>query len=162
MNGFGLLLLGIAALLFVAEVYVVSFGLLAAAGLACLAVGSYLLFDVPGSSLRLAPGVILATMLGIVIIMLGFGYKLIQIKRQGVTSGPEAWLGREARVTEAIRAGGEGRVFFDGTLWNATSPVALERDRLCRVTAVDGLLLHVQPVVTHDRKRALPTSNNPA
>jgi membrane-bound serine protease (ClpP class) len=148
MNGFGLLLLGVAALLFIAEVYVTSFGLLAAAGLVCLAVGSYLLFDVPGSSLRLDARVIGATVVGAALVALGFGYKLMQVKRQGVTSGPETWLGREARVTEPIPAGGEGRVFFDGTLWTATSLVRLERDQRCSVTAVDGLLLHVTPVAS--------------
>jgi len=146
MNGFGLLLLGVAALLFIAEVYVTSFGLLAAAGLVCLAVGSYLLFDVPGSSLRLDARVIGATVAFAALVALGFGYKLLQVKRQGVTSGPETWLGREARVTEPIPAGGQGRVFFDGTLWTATSPVSLARDQRCSVTHVEGLLLHVMPV----------------
>jgi membrane-bound serine protease (ClpP class) len=146
MNGFALLLLGIAALLFVAEVYVTSFGLLSVAGLVCLAIGSYLLFDVPGSSLRLEPSVIGATLLAVMLIMVSFGYKLLQIRRQGATSGPEMFPGREARVAEAIEAGGRGRVFFDGSLWSATSSFALERDELCRVTAVDGLLLHVVPV----------------
>ncbi len=145
MNGFALLLLGVAALLFVAEVYVTSFGLLAIAGLACLAVGSYLLFDVPGSSVRLDVRVIAATLLGVLLVVVGFGYKLIQIRKQGATSGPERFPGREARVVEAIDSGGQGRVFFDGSLWNATSPVALARDELCQVTAVDGLLLHVAP-----------------
>jgi membrane-bound serine protease (ClpP class) len=145
MNGFALLLLGVAALLFVAEVYVTSFGLLSIAGLACLAVGSYLLFDVPGSSLRLDLRVIAATLLGVLLVIVGFGYKLVQIRKQGATSGPERFPGREARVVEAIEAGGQGRVFFDGSLWNATSPVALRRDQPCRVTAIDGLLLHVAP-----------------
>ena len=146
MNGFGLLLLAVAALLFILEVYVVSFGLLAVAGLVCLAIGSYLLFDVPGSSLRLDPRVIAATVLGALLVMLGFGHKLLQIKRQGATSGPETWPGREARVTEAIEAGQSGRVFFDGSLWTATSPVSLKPDQRCRITAVDGLLLHVEPL----------------
>lgn len=145
MNGFALLLLGVAALLFVAEVYVTSFGLLSIAGLVCLAIGSYLLFDVPGSSLRLDLRVIAATLLGVLLVIVGFGYKLIQIRKQGATSGPERFPGREARVVEAIEPGGQGRVFFDGSLWNATSPVALSRGELCQVTAIDGLLLHVTP-----------------
>lgn len=146
MNGFGLLLLAVAALLFIVEVYVVSFGMLALGGLVCLAIGSYLLFDVPGSSMRLDPRLIAATVLGVLLVLVGFGYKLLQIKRQGVTSGPETWLGREARVTEAIEAGQGGRVFFDGSLWNATSDVRLKRDQRCRITAVDGLLLRVEPL----------------
>lgn len=154
MNGVGLLLLGVAALSFIAEVYVTSFGLLAIAGLTCLTIGSYLLFDVPGSSLRLAPSVIWATVLAVLSIGAGFAYKLVQIRRQGASSGPETWLGRDARVTVAIPAGGLGRVFFDGSLWNATSPVALERERLCRVARVEGLLLHVLPVTSDVRASA--------
>jgi membrane-bound serine protease (ClpP class) len=146
MNGFALLLLGVAALLFVAEVYITSFGLLSVAGLACLALGSYLLFDVPGSSMRLHPAVIGATLLSVLVIMVGFAYKLLQIRRQGATSGPETFPGREALVAEAIAAGGRGRVHFDGSLWTATSASALQPDERCRVTAVDGLLLHVAPI----------------
>jgi membrane-bound serine protease (ClpP class) len=148
MNGFALLLLGIAALLFVAEVYVTSFGLLSVAGLACLVIGSYLLFDVPGSSLRLDPSVIAATVLAVLVIILVFGYQLIRVRRQGATSGPERFPGSEARVAETIEPGGQGRVFFDGSLWNATSSFTLERNQRCTVTAVDGLLLHVVPLST--------------
>jgi membrane-bound serine protease (ClpP class) len=146
MNGFALLLLGVAALLFAAEVYVTSFGLLSVAGLACLAIGAYLLFDVPGSPLRLDLRVIGATVLGVSAVIAGVGFKLLQVRRQGATSGPEQFPGREARALEAIAAGGQGRVFFDGSLWNATSTRALARDQSCRVTAVEGLLLHVVPI----------------
>jgi membrane-bound serine protease (ClpP class) len=156
MNGFALLLLGVAALLFAAEVYVTSFGLLSVAGLACLAIGSYLLFDVPGSSLRLAPSIIAATLLSVLLIIAGFGYKLIQIRRQGATSGPERFPGREARVAEAISPNGRGRVYFDGSLWNATSSSALERDQRCRVTAVEDLLLHVEPIIGDEPRAARP------
>jgi membrane-bound serine protease (ClpP class) len=156
MNGFALLLLGVAALLFVAEVYVTSFGLLSAAALVCLAIGSYLLFDVPGSSLRLDLRVIGATLLAALLIIVGFGYKLIQIRRQGATSGPERFPGRVARVAESIVAGGRGRVFFDGSLWNATSHVALERGEACQVTAVEGLLLHVAPIAASSASAPSP------
>lgn len=164
MNGFALLLLGVAALLFVAEVYITSFGLLSIAGLVCLAIGSYLLFDVPGSSLRLAPSVIAATVLSVLVIIAGFGYKLIQIRRQGATSGPERFPGREALVAEAIPPNGLGRVHFDGSLWNATSSSALERGQRCRVTAVEDLLLHVEPIASDGPTAARPiaaASSNP-
>jgi membrane-bound serine protease (ClpP class) len=161
MNGFALLLLGVAALLFVAEVYVTSFGLLSVAGLACLAVGAYLLFDVPGSSLRLDLRVIGATVLGVSAVIAGVGYKLIQVRRQGMTSGPEAFPGREARALEAIAAGGQGRVFFDGSLWNATSTLALARGQRCRVTALEGLLLHVVPVDDGARSELGPPTSSP-
>jgi membrane-bound serine protease (ClpP class) len=156
LNAFALFLLGAAALLFIAEVYVTSFGLLGLGGLVCLAIGSYLLFDVPGSSLRLDPKLIAATLLSVLVVFFTLGYKLIQIRRQGKTTGPETWRGQSARVIEPIGPGQDGRVFFEGSIWTARSALPMARGQRCRISAVDGLLLHVEPVSDPDAD-ALPT-----
>jgi membrane-bound serine protease (ClpP class) len=145
MNGVGLLLIGAAALLFIAEIYVTSLGLLTVAGLACLIGGSYLLFDVPGSPFRLHPLLIWGTAFVFAGSALGVGYLLLRVRRQGATSGPEAWIGAEARVVIEIPAGGRGKIFFDGAYWDATSSERLEPGAPCRVDAVHGLLVSVSP-----------------
>lgn len=145
MNSFGLLLLGAAAVLLIAEVYVTSFGILVLLGLGCLVLGSYMLFDVPGSSLRLSPLLIGGTTLTVAGLGAFFGYKVLRTARQGATSGTEAYVGRSAEVAQAIAPGQPGKVFFDGTYWNAVSTATLAAGQLCRIEAVEGLLLHVVP-----------------
>jgi membrane-bound serine protease (ClpP class) len=146
LNSFGLLLIGLAAVLFFAEVYVTSFGLLGAAGVACLIAGSYLLFDVPGSSVRLSGWTIWSVGLTLSLALLLMGYKLVAIKRQGATSGSEALIGKTAEVVDPIRPDAAGKVFFDGTLWTATAPSALDRGERCRVVSRSGLIVQVAPL----------------
>jgi membrane-bound serine protease (ClpP class) len=145
MNSFGLLLLGAAAVLLIAELYLTSFGLLAVLGLGCLVLGSYMLFDVPGSSLRLSPFLIWGTTLAVACFGAFFGYKVLRTARQGATSGTEAYVGRSAEVAQEIAPGKPGKVFFDGSYWNAVSSATLSAGQPCRVAAVEGLLLHVVP-----------------
>lgn len=145
MNSFGLLLLGAAAVLLFAELYVTSFGILAVLGLGCLVLGSYMLFDVPGSSLRLSPFLIWGTTATVAGFGALFGYKVLRTMRQGATSGTEAYVGRPAEVAQAIAPGKPGKVFFDGSYWNAVSTATLDVGQTCRIEAVEGLLLHVVP-----------------
>jgi membrane-bound serine protease (ClpP class) len=145
MNSFGLLLLGAATVLLIAELYVTSFGVLALLGLGCLVLGSYMLFDVPGSSLRLSPFLIWGTAASVAAVGALFGYKVLRSARQGATSGTEAYVGRSAQVAQAIAPDKPGKVFFDGTYWNAVSSVAIAAGQSCRIESVEGLLLHVLP-----------------
>lgn len=57
------------------------------------------------------------------------------------------FIGREADLVEALRAG-EGRIRLDDSFWTVSGDVALElpAGTRVRVTAVDGLRLHVEPV----------------
>jgi membrane-bound serine protease (ClpP class) len=118
---------------------------LTVAGLVCLIAGSYLLFDVPGSPFRLHPLLIWGTAFAFAASALGVGYQILRVRRQGATSGPEAWIGAEAQVVIEIPAGGRGKIFFDGAYWDATSSEQLGPGARCRVDAVHGLLVSVSP-----------------
>jgi membrane-bound serine protease (ClpP class) len=146
LNGFGLLLIGLAAVLFFAEVYVTSFGLLGGAGVACLVAGSYLLFDVPGSAVRLSVWTIWSVALTLSATLLLVGYKLVAIKRQGATSGIDALIGKSAEVVEPIRPDAAGKVFLDGSLWTATAALPVQRGERCRVIGRTGLTVQVEPL----------------
>ncbi len=56
-------------------------------------------------------------------------------------------VGELATPRERIQPGDVGRVDLRGTLWNARndSPQPLDPGERCRVTRVEGLLVHVQP-----------------
>ncbi len=146
LNSLGVLLIALAALLFVAEVYVTSFGLLSVTALVCLIWGSSMLFSVEGSSFRLSRWVIWTTAGTFAAIAVLIGQKLLAIRRQGPTSGTEAAVGKPAEVCQTIAAGGTGKVLFDGTYWEATSEVTIPAHARCRVDAIEGLLLRVSPL----------------
>lgn len=57
------------------------------------------------------------------------------------------FVGREADLVEPLRAG-EGRIRLDDSFWTVAGDVALElpTGTRVRVTAIDGLRLHVEPV----------------
>jgi membrane-bound serine protease (ClpP class) len=150
LNSLGVLLIVLSALLFLAEVYVTSFGLLSVAAIGALLAGSFMLFDVEGSSFRLNPAVVWATAAGFALLVLSIGRKLLTARHQGATSGLATKLGQEAVVLELIPEGGRGKVAFDGSYWDATSSTRLEPHTRCTVDAVDGLLLHVNAKSNHE------------
>lgn len=131
------LILGAAALL-IAEIYVTSFGILAALALTCLVVGSYLLFDVPGSTLQVDAAVIWSVTLSFLAISLLLGYGLIRAKRQGPTSGVDAMVGETAVVYETIGPTLAGRIFLRGAYWRATAQEELSKGTRVRVICMDG------------------------
>jgi inner membrane protein len=68
----------------------------------------------------------------------------------GVDRAPDnidTLVGELAVPRERIPPGQVGRVDLRGVLWNArnTASASLEAGQRCRVTAVDGLTVHVQP-----------------
>ena len=63
-------------------------------------------------------------------------------------SNAEALLGREGRVSEAIVAGGYGRVAIDGDDWKATSAegCAIAQGTVVRVVSMESIILTVEPI----------------
>jgi len=45
---------------------------------------------------------------------------------------------------------GEGKVWLEGEAWTARSSVAIEKDQLVVVRAMDGLVLEVEPMAEPD------------
>lgn len=142
-NAAGLILLALAAVLFVAELFAPGIGVFAAGGTAALLLGGVLLFR---GSVGVDTIVLLPT--GLVV---GGGTVLAgrivwRTRRAPPTTGLAALLGRRAVVRTAD--GMSGQVFLDGAWWNArTSARPMEVGGTVRVTEVDGLDLVVEPDV---------------
>lgn len=142
--GVGLILASAALLLL--EVYVTSFGLLTVAGLGCLVLGSYMLFDVPQSTIRLSPRLIWTVASAFALTFMLIGVLLARAKLQGPTSGADALIGQTAIAHSALGPEIEGKIFFDGTFWNARAEQPIPAGVAVRVTRLTGLLAHVEPV----------------
>jgi membrane-bound serine protease (ClpP class) len=141
----GALLIAAAFALIVAEVFVMSYGLLAIAGIASLVIGSLMLVDSPWPELQIGPDVVIP----VAVVMAGFTALLaIRAARSRTLrpqSGIEAMIGEAGEVIAGIDPDHDGRVFVHGEYWTATSTQPLPEGARVRVEAVDGLRLRVAP-----------------
>ncbi|MBT2367274.1 nodulation protein NfeD [Streptomyces sp. ISL-10] len=138
----GLLLLALAAALFVAEVLTPGVGVFAAGGTVALVFAGVLMFR---GELGVDPAVLWPTAL-----VVGGGSVLAgrlawRARKAPATTGHQALLDREAVVRHA--EGGTGQVLLEGAWWTVRCrDAALAEGRHVRVVDHDGLELIVEPV----------------
>lgn len=140
--GFGLILL--AALMFVAEIKVPSYGLLTVGGIVSLLLGALLLFRDPQLAFQVSLGVILPVTLvfgGFIALCV---YLVVKAHKEPVRMGVESLVGATARVF-AWSDEGSGKVFVHGEYWDARGPAGIRPGDSVVVTRVDGLVLDVKP-----------------
>ena len=142
----GLLLLLLAAILFVLELAITSHGILGAAGFASLVMGSIMLFDSSKSGAAISPEVLWPTLAGVGLFMGAIIFVATKAALSRPKTGKKALIGQVGTVKREIEALGEGLVFVDGELWTGTSKTRLEKDRKVRVIDVKGLTLVVEPL----------------
>jgi membrane-bound serine protease (ClpP class) len=135
----GLALIGMAVVLFVAEIYVASGGLLALAGAASLVLGSVMLFETEQSLVELSLWVMVPTVAGVTAFFGAVTWLAMRAQISRATTGAEGLVGMEAVAVDA------GRVRVMGELWRARAPRPLEPGEKVLITAVDGLELAVEP-----------------
>jgi len=143
-NYAGVLLILLALILFIAEIKIVSHGILAIGAVISLILGSLLLFPASEPGLRLSFGVILVTVL---VTTLFFGVvvaKGIEAYRQNPVTGKEGMLGELGTAQTDLAP--LGKVFVRGEYWNAVSSERISKGESVEVTAVQGLRVTVKKV----------------
>ena len=140
----GVALVLLAFLLFIAEIKVVSYGLLTVGGIVSLALGGLLLFKSPVPALRVSLSAIATVSLLAAAVMAAVMVLVVRVHRTKVRSGREGLVGERGRAAAEIAP--RGKVFVHGEYWHATSPEPIAAGSDVEVTAVDGMLLHVRPV----------------
>jgi len=137
-NYAGLLLIALAVIFFIAEIKVASYGVLSLGGIISLTLGSIMLFEDVGVSLRLmAPTIVLIG--GFFVIVSTLAFRAYRAKPQ---SGAEGLIGEVGIVQKPIDP--EGLVFVHGEYWRAVSSEKLEPGEMVAVEEVTGLLLKVR------------------
>jgi membrane-bound serine protease (ClpP class) len=142
-NFAGLLLILFGIVLFIAEIKVVSHGILAVGGIVALALGSLMLFDAPEIGFRVSWRVILPTVgatAAIFLVAVGAGVRALSTRSP--VGGP-AMVGQIGVAQGALSP--EGQVLVHGELWRAVArggPVA--EGAKVRVVDVNGLTLTVE------------------
>ena len=140
----GLALIGLAAILFIIDLFTPTHGVLTFGGIVSFFLGALMLFNGSGSAFRLPLGyIIFATLLTAVffIVVVGAG---LRAQRLPVRVGRETMLGKVVPALDRIDAAG-GKVFIEGELWNAVSEVPVEKDQPVEIVSVAGLTLKVKP-----------------
>jgi membrane-bound serine protease (ClpP class) len=135
--GLGLILLAVA--LFVAEIKVVSHGLLTLGGAASLVLGSLMLFSGEGDLGRVSLMVLAPTLLTVIGFFAGVAFLAgrAQIRR--------ALTGSEGLVGQTAVAAGPDKVNLQGELWRARAETPLAPGQKVVVTKVEGLTVWVEP-----------------
>lgn len=143
-NYAGLILIVLAVVFFIAEVQVVSFGLLTIAGLVSLTLGSLMLFESSAPFMALSIWVLIPTVVIVAAACVGIMYSVVTSRRQRPVSGLEALKVDSGVVADEIDTDVEGHVFIEGEYWRAVSTEPLKKGDKVRVVAVDGLILKVE------------------
>ncbi len=142
-NYAGLLLIILGIVFFVIEVWVVSYGLLAVAGIVSLMLGSMMIFNSPLPFMRLSVWVMLPAVLFMTAFILWALYHAVSLHRRKPVSGSEQLAGEVGVAEEELVPGVRGRVSIEGEYWNVVSDAPVEKGGRVRVVAVEGLLLRV-------------------
>ncbi len=140
-NYVGLLLMGLAVIMFLLEIKVVSYGGLTISGVVAMTLGSVMLIDSPEPYLQISLTVILPAVAGTAIFfvwIVGLGFRVQQTRP---VSGVEGMIDQIG----VVRSAGDEqmKIFVRGELWTADSDEAIQQGEKVRVVAIDGLRLHV-------------------
>lgn len=141
-NYAGLLLIVLAIILFIAEVTVVSHGILAIGGIISMAFGSLLLFPSPEPYLRLSRGLIISSVAVTALFFIFVVAKVIEAQREKPISGREAMIGEHAIAETDLMP--DGKVMLRGAYWNATGSEPISKGEKVEVTALEGLRVTVK------------------
>jgi len=143
-NAAGLALLALAAIFFVLEIKVTSYGLLTVAGVACLVLGGLMLFDSADPALRVSLEVIVTAAVCAVAVVLFLMFQVLRAHRTQVRTGAEGMVSERGRAWTDLAP--QGKVFVHGEIWDAVSGAPIAKGQPVEVVAVDGMTLEVRPL----------------
>lgn len=142
-NYAGVLLILFGVILFIAEMKVVSHGILTVGGVVALAVGSLMLFDAPDPVMRVSLSVMIPTLLIVSLFFVGVIVLVVRAQLRKRHAGAEGMIGLAGEAVTDIGEK-EGKVFVKGEYWRAVSAFPIPKGSEVRVRDVKGLLIHVE------------------
>ena len=144
-NYVGLGLIVLAVILFILEIKVQSFGMLAVGGIAAMIIGSLMLIKAPITELRPSLGYVLPVVLAVSLIVLFLLTLVFKAHRRRSFSGREGMIGETGTARTDLSPA--GRVFVHGELWQAEADGTVRAGEKVKVIEVlDGLKIRVGKV----------------
>ena len=137
-NYAGIALILFAAILFIAEIKIVSHGLLTIGGLISLFLGGTMLIDTVDPNLQVSTSLLVSVVFIIGICLAGALMLLIKDRKRKPFIGNAGMIGRIAEVRNA------GMVYVDGALWRIDPDEEFSKGEKVEIIAVDKLKLKVK------------------
>jgi membrane-bound serine protease (ClpP class) len=143
-NVTGLVLIALALMLFIFDVYAPTHGVLTVGGVIAFLIGSLMLFNRADPLFRLSlnyiiPATLVTTAFFVFVIGKGLRAQLLPVK-----VGKETLIGKTVTALTPIDSR-SGRIFVEGEYWNAVSDMPVEKDQPVEIAGVQGLTLKVKP-----------------
>ncbi len=140
----GLALIGLAIVLFIADIFAPTHGVLTFGGIVSFFLGALMLFNTGDPAFRLSlgyiiPATVVTALFFIFVVGAGLRAQLLPIR-----VGKESMTGRSAPALARIDSTG-GKVFIEGEYWTAVSDAPIEAGVVVEVVGVQGLTLKVKP-----------------
>jgi membrane-bound serine protease (ClpP class) len=142
-NWLGAALLVLAVTLFVLEAKFASHGVLGAGGAVSMALGAVLLVNSPIPEMRVRWTTAIGLTLPFALITVFLVSLVLKARANKVVTGAAGLIGTAGIAHTALAP--SGKVFVHGEYWDAVAPRPVEAGARVRVTAVEGLLLRVEP-----------------
>jgi len=142
-NVTGLVLIALALMLFIFDVYAPTHGVLTVGGIISFLIGSLMLFNRADPLFRLSLGYIIpATLITAAFFLFVIG-KGLRAQLLPIKAGAETLIGKTVSALTPIDSQG-GRIFVEGEYWNAVSDAPIAKDETVEIAAVEGLTLKVK------------------
>ncbi len=140
-NYTGLILIGLAFVLFAVDLIATTHGVLTVGGIVALVAGAMLLFNSPLYQVSISAVVTVAVVTGL---FFAFALaKVMQARRKPAVTGREGLVGATAKVRRRLDP--EGKVYIQGELWDAVAadgPIGVGDE--VEVVSAEGFCLHVK------------------
>ena len=141
-NFAGVLLILFAVILFIAEIKVISHGLLTIGGVISLVLGSLLLFESPDPALRVSLQVMIPAVIIVSLFFVAVIYLAARAQLRKPRTGAQGMIGMKGYAVTDIDQ--SGKVFVNGEYWNATSKLHIQKGSKITVLKVSGLVIEVE------------------
>ena len=141
-NYAGVMLIVLGLVLLFMEIWVISYGLLSVGGIACITIGSLMLFETSAPFLRVSYAVLFPTVAALSAILLFVVTFAIKAQSRKISTGEEGLIGLVGEASEDID--GKGKVFVHGEIWNAECDGKIGKGEKVEIVGVDGMVLKVR------------------
>jgi membrane-bound serine protease (ClpP class) len=143
-NYAGVLLILFGVILFIAEIKVVSHGVLTMGGVVSLILGSIMLFESPDPALRVSWNVLVPTVAIVSLFFIAVISIAIRAQMRRVVTGGEGMIGATGETHSEVFE--RGKVLIRGEYWDACSKAPIGKGRPVKVVRVNGLKIEVEEV----------------
>ena len=143
-NYAGLLLILLGAILFIAEISIMSYGLLSVSGVISIFLGSTMLIDSEDPAMQISRAILYPTLGLTIVLSIGIIVLATRTRNLRQLGGMEGMIGETGLVKESLNL--HGSVLVHGELWEAESDTQVNEGEMVRVDSIEGLKIKVSKV----------------